>query len=115
MVHLDGTLNPLLHKLSYAGFDVIEAVTPGPVGDIPLKELRSHVKEETVIWGGFPSGFFSPTYSEEEFENWVRELIEVIKADGRFVMGVADQIVPGTSFERIKKVAELVERYGRCR
>lgn len=33
-VHLDGTLNPVLRKLSDAGFDVIEAVTPAPVGDL---------------------------------------------------------------------------------
>lgn len=113
MVHLDGTLRPLLSKLSKAGFDVIEAVTPAPVGDIELEELRDHVQEETIIWGGIPGGFFADSYPEEEFEGWVRRALDVMKKDRHFVMGVADQVVPGSSFERLKKVAVLVKRYGK--
>lgn len=113
MVHLDGTLNPLLGKLSRAGFDVIEAVTPAPVGDIKPEDLRSHVQENTIIWGCAPSGFFSDTYPEEEFEKWFVRILEMMRKDRRFVLGVADQVVPGTSFERLKKVSEFIEKYGK--
>lgn len=113
MVHLDGTLNPLLGKLSRAGFDVIEAVTPYPVGDISLEDLRNHVLQNTVIWGGIPGGFFAEDFPEEEFEAWIRRVLEYAKKDGRFVMGVADQIVPHASMERVKKVSGLVEKYGK--
>lgn len=113
MVHLDGTLNPLLGKLSYAGFDVVEAVTPAPVGDIALEELRSYVKEETIIWGGMPAGFFSPVYSDEEFDTWTKHVLEFMKKDNRFVLGVADEVVPGATFERIRRVSKLVEKYGK--
>lgn len=113
MVHLDGTLHPLLGKLARAGFDVIEAITPAPVGDISLEELRSHVLKDTVLWGGIPSGFFSEDFPQEKFEAWIRKALEVMKKDRRFVMGVADQIVPKTSMERVRKVAELVEKYGK--
>lgn len=113
MVHLDGTLNPLLHKLSYAGFDIIEAVTPYPVGDIKLEDLRSHVKEDTIIWGGLPGGFFSESFPEAEFEEWVKQVLSLMRKDHRFVMGVADQVVPLSSPDRIRKVARLVEQYGK--
>lgn len=109
MVHLDGTLNPLLNKLAHAGFRIIEAVTPSPVGDIELKELRKHVLEDTIIWGGLPSGFFSEDVPQGQFEVWVRTVIAHAKQDGKFVMGVGDQIVPGTSFERIKRVSQLLK------
>lgn len=113
MVHLDGTLNPLLHKLSCAGFDVIEAVTPSPVGDIELEDLRKHVLENTIIWGGIPSGFFDESYSEEEFEAWVCRALKIMRKDHRFVLGVGDQVVPNTTVTRVKKVAELVKKYGK--
>ena len=113
MVHLDGTLCPLLSKLSQSGFDVIEALTPQPVGDVKLEDLRKYVQEDTILWGGVPSGFFTEKFSEQEFERWIINALEIMKKDARFVMGVADQIVPYTSFERIKRVAELVQEYGK--
>lgn len=113
MVHLDGTLIPLLTKLSYAGFDVIEAVTPYPVGDIKLEELRKHVKEETIIWGGLPSGFFADSFSDTDFEEWVKKVLDLMRKDNRFVLGVADEVVPGTTFERIRTVDRLVTEFGK--
>lgn len=113
MVHLDGTLNPLLRKLSEAGFDVIEAVTPKPVGDIELEELRNHTGENTIIWGGIPGGFFAESFPEEEFENWIIRVLKMMRKDRRFVLGVADEVVPGTSFSRLRKVEELIEKYGK--
>lgn len=112
-VHLDGTLNPLLRKLSYAGFDIIEAVTPCPVGDIELDDLRDFVKPETIIWGGIPGGFFTEQLSDAQFDDWVKRVLNLMRNNNRFVMGVADQVVPGSSFERIKRVSELVELYGK--
>lgn len=113
MVHLDGTLNPLISKLSYSGFDVIEATTPAPVGDIALEDMRKYVRNDTVIWGGIPGGYFSPIMSDDEFDAWVKHVVSYMKKDNRFVLGVADEVVPGTTFERIKRVSELVEKYGK--
>lgn len=114
-VHLDGTLVPLLEKLSKAGFDVIEAVTPKPVGDAALEALRDMTEENTVIWGGLPGGFFSGQLSDEEFDEYVIRVITYMKSHPRFVLGVADQVVPGASSRRIARVAQLISRYGRCR
>lgn len=113
LVHLDGTLNPLIRKLSDAGFDVIEAVTPSPVGDIELEDLRNHTGENTIIWGGIPGGFFADSFPEDQFEEWIRRVLKMMRKDRRFVMGVADEVVPGTSFERLRKVDELVKKYGK--
>ena len=112
-VHLDGTLNPLLTQLSEIGWNVIEAVTPQPAGDIALEDLRKYVKEETIIWGGIPGGFFTNQISDEEFDAFVIRALKVMKNNNRFVLGVADQVVPGSSFERVARVAWLVERYGK--
>jgi len=111
-VHLDGTINPLITQLSDAGFDVIEALTPKPVGDITFQEIRPLVRPETVLWGGIPGGFFTNNVSDETFDAYVITLINEMKSDGRSVLAVGDQVVPGSSFERVSRVAELVEQCG---
>jgi len=113
MVHLDGALDPLVTELSKSGFDVIEAITPLPVGDVPLSDLRARVPKDTVLWGGIPGGFFTEYISDEEFERFVIEAIEIMKNDTRFVLAVGDQIVPKSTPERIRKVGELVRQYGK--
>lgn len=112
-VHLDGTLTPLLTQLSENGFDVIEAVTPMPVGDVAVEDLRSKVRPETIVWGGIPGGFFTNDLSDEAFDAFVIQTIEIMKKEKNFVLGVADQVVPGASFERIHRVSELIEQYGK--
>ena len=111
-VHLDGTIKPLISELSDAGFDVIEALTPHPVGDIPFSEIRPLVKPETILWGGIPAGFFREL-NDEDFDAYVKALILAMKADGRSVLAVGDQVVPGSSFERVARVARLVEEHGK--
>lgn len=116
-VHQDGTVRGLISQLSKEShFDVIEAVTPMPVGDVDIAEVASLVDDSTIIWGGIPGGLFNETScSDEEFEQHVRRCIEVMTQAPRYVLGVADQVVPGSSVRRIKKVRELVDKYGKYR
>ena len=112
-VHLDGTLRPLITELSKNGFQVIEAVTPKPVGDLEVKELREYVDDNTIVWGGMPGGFFTNDISDEEFDAYVIDTIQTMKNQKNFVLGVADQVIPGSTFERIHRVSELIEQYGK--
>jgi len=53
VVHLDGQVAGLLPKLVENGFDAVEAVTPKPVGDIDVVEMRRIVTgSDTMLWGG---------------------------------------------------------------
>ena len=111
-VHLDGTVNPLLTEVCSAGFDVIEGLTPYPVGDMEYKNMRSIANETAILWGGIPGGFFVPEMSDEAFDHYVIQLIKDMKEDGRSVLAVGDQVVPGATFERIHRVYKLAEEYG---
>lgn len=109
-IHIDGTLKSCLPLLADSGFDVAEAVTPAPVGDVPLEDLRKTAGENIVIWGGLPGALFSPLYSESTFESHLEKTIETAKKDSRFIIGVADQVPPDGLISRVKKVREFVER-----
>ncbi len=105
-IHIDGGLKPCLGLLSECGFDIAEAVTPAPFGDLCVGELRRAAGPDIVLWGGLPGGIFSPAYGEEFFERYVAEVLR--HADGKFVLGVADQVPPDAVPGRIARVRELV-------
>lgn len=114
-VHQDGTVRGLIGRLSKEShFDVIEAVTPLPVGDIDIAEAASLVDDSTIIWGGIPGGMFrEDSCSDQDFDRHVMHCIEMMTSAPRYVLGVADQVVPGSSKRRIMRVRELVEQYGK--
>lgn len=111
-IHIDGSLKPCLGLLSDCGFDIAEAVTPEPFGDVALEDVRKTAGDNIIIWGGLPGGLFSRNYGEELFEEHVLKLIKIAKADGKFVIGVADQVPPDAVPERIGRVRELVNEFG---
>jgi hypothetical protein len=112
-IHIDGTLRGLMREVSQTGFDVLEAVTPAPAGDIPVEELWKWAEPQTVIWGGVPGVYFSDLVSDAEFDAFVIRVLEVFKTEPRYVLGIADQAPPLVRFERIARTRELVEKYGR--
>ena len=107
-IHIDGILGTCLPLLEPCGFDVAEAVTPFPVGDIKLEDIRETAGASIVIWGGLPGALFSPSYTDEYFRSHLEKVLDVFKDDTRFVMGVADQVPPDGLEHRIKLVREMI-------
>lgn len=107
-IHIDGTLNPCLGKLHSAGFDFGEAVTPHPVGDVPLEQLRALAGEELVIWGGLPGAMFTPAFTDRQFEEHIESILK--RNDPKMILGVADQVPPDALDDRIREVSRLIGR-----
>ena len=59
-IHIDDRLNPCLGNLFEAGFDIAEAVTPAPLGDVELEDLRKAAGDDLIIRGALSGGLFSP-------------------------------------------------------
>lgn len=116
-VHQDGTVRGLISQLSKEShFDVIEAVTPLPIGDIEIAEVADFIAPSTIVFGGLPGGMFrEDCCSDKEFDQHILHCIEVMTKEPRYVLSVADQVVPGASVKRIKRVRELVNQYGKYR
>jgi hypothetical protein len=112
-VHMDGTLRGLLRQISSVGFDIVEAATPAPVGDMTFPEMRQLAGPRVILWGGLPGIYFTNLVSDAEFERFVQEVLSVMTGEPRYVLGVADQVPPGGLGRRVARVAELVEQYGR--
>jgi hypothetical protein len=113
-IHMDGTLKGLLREEASVGFTVIEAMTPAPVGDLPIEQWAHQAgQSRTVLWGGIPGVYFTAKVSDEEFDRHVVEVLTVMRTTPRYVLGVADQVPPDALASRVRRVQELVEEFGR--
>jgi hypothetical protein len=111
-IHMDGTLKGLLKQVAETGFDVIEAVTPFPSGDMTMEEISAEITGETILWGGLPGIIFTPLFGETEFINHVKSILQVMRRRPNYVLGVADQVPPNGLIERVGSIAALCDQYG---
>lgn len=112
-IHMDGTLKGLLKQECAIGFTVIEAMTPAPVGDLAIEDWRKFSeKSNTILWGGIPGSYFTNIVDDEEFDAHVIRVLDVMTTEPKYVLGVADQVPPDTLEYRVRRVSDLVERYG---
>jgi hypothetical protein len=56
--HMDGRLNNIKSHISRCPHDVIEAMHPPPMGDLPIEEALDLWKDK-VIWIGYPSSVYA--------------------------------------------------------
>jgi uroporphyrinogen-III decarboxylase len=112
-IHMDGTLRGLIAREASTGVNVIEAMTPAPVGDIGVGEWAAAAGNPgTVLWGGIPGSYFTPAVNAATFDRHVREALAVMRTAPRYVLGVADQVPPDGLESRVRRVRELVEESG---
>lgn len=113
LIHIDGTLRGVLEKIADTGIDCIDALTPKPVGDVKVDEIRGLAGDKILILGGLPGAMFAPPFTAKEMERHVKEIIKIHKESGRFMLGIADQVPPNGDLALVKLISDLVEEYGR--
>ena len=113
LIHMDGTLRGLLTEVARTGFDIIEAVTPAPAGDMTMEEIAGVVGGGAIVWGGLPGVMFTPKVTDREFDDHVIHTLDIMRESPRYVLGVADQVPPDGLLSRVARVAELCDAYGK--
>jgi hypothetical protein len=112
-IHMDGTLKGLLREEASTGVSVIEAMTPHPVGDLPIEDWAVRAgTSSTILWGGIPGVYFTPKVTDQEFDFHVTHVLDVMRSTPRYVLGVADQVPPDCLESRVRRVEELVDEHG---
>ena len=112
-VHLDGTLKGLLPKLAAVGIDAIEALTPQPVSDLSLEEVRRLVEDATppgsrvILWGGLPGAMFAPPFTWEDMQRQVQHVLQAWQGVP-FILGTADQLPPDGDIDFVRRISEMV-------
>jgi len=107
-VHIDGTLRGLLPLLRQTGVDCAQSLTPAPMGDLAVADLRKRAGEGIVLWGGLPGVLFSRNYPVEMLRKTLDEILENYTDDRRFIIGVADQVPPDGEIQRARMVTDVI-------
>ena len=112
MVHIDGENRRLIPFFLDTHVDVFEAWTPAPMTMVTNAELKKALGDKATIWGGIPAILFEPTYSDEEFDNYIINLFKEIAPGYRFIVGMGDNVPFDGKIERVRRVVELIDEYG---
>lgn len=113
-VHIDGEMKRLIPLFPETGVDVAEAWSPAPMTSVTTGELKKAWGDKVTIWGGIPAMLFEPNqYSDEEFDAYVMNLFKEIAPGNNFIVGMGDNLPFDGQIERVGRVVELIDKYGR--
>lgn len=104
--HVDGYAAPLLPLLPETGLDGVEALTPKPVGDFTIEEMKKALGDMVLI-DGIPFYHFLPHVPLEEFEAVTRKVIRLFSP--RLVLGISDEMPPGGDVDRLRLVNQIID------
>lgn len=114
MAHIDGEDRRLIPLLPETNIDVWEAWTPSPMTSVTNAEMKQAIGDGATIWGGIPATLFEPEHSDEEFEDYiVNHVFREIAPGYRFIVGMGDNLPFDGKIERVRRVVELVDQFGK--
>ncbi|MBN1641420.1 MAG: hypothetical protein JXA09_09300, partial [Anaerolineae bacterium] len=111
-VYDDGKMMRTLGDYVDAGADVVETLTPPPVGDVDLAEAKRLYGERTCLKGYVDLLYVIKMGTPDLVARTVREAIEVAAPGGGFILGTSDSIREGTPIENVRAYFETAHRYG---
>jgi hypothetical protein len=105
--HWDGNSRLMLRYLKDTGMDGVEALTPEPMGDMKLEEIKAAVGDSIVCLDLVPATHFLPHFTTEDCLEIARQVIDMFAP--RLILGVSDEISQAGDIERIEAISELVD------
>jgi len=95
-VHMDGRLKSLKDEIAAAELDILEAMTPSPMGDVSVREAREWWPDK-ALWINFTSSVHIEV--PERIEAHTRQLLEEAGSKRGFVISVTED-APVEALER---------------
>ncbi|UCF92658.1 MAG: hypothetical protein JSW39_00435 [Desulfobacterales bacterium] len=108
-VHMDGRLASLQNAIAEAEFDIVEALTPPPMGDVSIRDAR-RLWPAKALWINFTSSMHIEPPAE--IEAHTRHLLEEAGSRRGFAVGVTED-APVEALERsLGIIARVLQEYG---
>ena len=79
---------------------------------LTVRDAQKVWGQQMAIWGGIASTYFRPEASREEFEAQILDILDSAKTNGCLVLGTGDNVPTDGDLERVRWVAEAVDKYG---
>jgi len=111
-MHADNDSRLILNHIRQAGYDMVETFTTEPQVTCTLAEAREAWGTDVIIWGAVPSVILESSFSDREFEAYMRQVFRTMAPGDAFILGVADNVMPGAQLERLERISEMVAEWG---
>lgn len=112
--HCDGENLGLLDLIRDSGIHVAEAICPYPMTKVKIDEYYRRWHEKLTIFGGIPSNILlADLATDEDLENYLKELLAAVHPGTRYIAGIADTTPPDAVFDRLRRIGEFFEENGK--
>ncbi len=108
----DGKCMPLLETLAEAGIDVLQTLTPPPVGDVDLSEAKRRIGKRVCLMGHVDLLYVIQRGTPEMIEHVVKDALVIGGDGGGFILGTSDSIRDGTPIENVRAYFAAARKYG---
>lgn len=108
--HADGDMSGLLELVLEAGYDVADCFACKPMVKCTVEQAREKWLNDITIWGAVGSNQLEESYSLDELQRHLDNVYNVIKTGDRFILGIADQAMPGSDWQHIKMLIDTAHR-----
>jgi hypothetical protein len=107
-VHMDGNLKSLQPEIAEAEFDIVEAITPPPMGDVSLREARASWPSK-ALW----INFTSPMHIEppDVIEAHTRALVQEAGSKRGFGISVTEDAPVEALEKSLAAIARVLEEF----
>jgi uroporphyrinogen-III decarboxylase len=112
-LHADNNTRGILRDIEDAGYGMVECFVTAPMVETTLAEAKKTWDNRVIIWGGIPSAILEEPYTDEQFDAYLDNLFATIAPGDAFILGVADNVMPGAKLDRLERVSEAVAARGR--
>lgn len=108
----DGKCSAVLPFIAEAKVDIIETLTPPPVGDVVLRDVKTDIGHKSCLKGNIDVVHVLSEGSPDTVRESVRQAIEDAADGGGFILSTSDGIRDGTPMENVKAYFRAAEEFG---
>jgi len=109
----DGKCMAMIEDFVKTGADVLETLTPPPVGDVDLAEAKRIAGSKMTLKGYIDLIYILKLGTVEQVQNTIIDAIRIAGPGGRFILGTSDSIREGTPEENVRAYFETARKYGK--
>ncbi len=108
----DGKMDGVLEDLADAGVDIVETLTPPPMGDIDLASAKERIGDKVCLKGHIDQVNLICFGKPHQIREAVGRAIEVASPGSGFIIGTADSIRPESPPENIRAYFDAALEFG---
>jgi len=106
--HWDGNSVLMLPYLQETRLDAVESLTPEPMGDMTLEQMKEAVQDKMVVLDLIRAIDFLPNFPVNELVEFVKRVIDMFAP--KLILGISDEISQVGEIEKVEAISELVDK-----